>query len=281
MGVGKRGAGLAERIGEKPQSPRGGNRRLLLAKRSGSGIARIGEYLGAGRFLRRVQRQEIRLVHIELAAHLNHPWRRSSKGLRHRIHHADIGRHILALGPVAARRRLFQPATLIAQRQRQPVNLRLGGKGKLVMLAQRQEPADAGGEILDILVGEAVVQRQHRTRMAHLAETGGSRRADAQARAVYANQCREGGFERAVAGHQRVIVGIADDRIILAVIARVVKSDGGGQTGKLGLGGCFVHLFRRQCARPDGAGNTCTAIVLLMRHSNPPAGPGRRRVPLR
>ena len=72
MGVGKRGACLAQRIGENPQSPRGGNRRVLLAKRSGSGIARIGEYLGAGRFLRRVQRQEIRLVHIELAAHLKH-----------------------------------------------------------------------------------------------------------------------------------------------------------------------------------------------------------------
>jgi len=117
--------------------------------------------------------------------------------------------------------------------------------------------------------------------MAHLAETGGSRRADAQARAVHANQCGEGGFERAVAGHQRVIVGIADDRIILAVIAHVVKSDGCGQTGKLGRGGCFVHLFRRQCTRPHGAGITCTVIILLMRHSTPPAGPGRRRVPLR
>ena len=117
--------------------------------------------------------------------------------------------------------------------------------------------------------------------MAHLAETGGSRRADAQARAVLANQCGEGSFQRSVAGYQRVIVGIADDRIILAVIALVVKSDGGGQIGKLGRGGCFVHLFRRQCVRPDGAGITCTAIVLLMRHSTPPAGPGRRRVPLR
>ena len=117
--------------------------------------------------------------------------------------------------------------------------------------------------------------------MAHLAEAGSGRRADAQARTVLANQCREGGLQRAVAGHQRVIVGIADDRIILAVIARVVKSDGGGQIGKLGRGGCFVHLFRRQCAGPDGARITCTAIVLLMRHSTPPAGPGRRRVPLR
>ena len=80
--------------------------------------------------------------------------------------------------------------------------------------------------------------------MAHFAEADGSRCADTQTRAVLADQCREGRLERAVTGDQRVIIGVADDRIILAMIAQIVKSDGSGKAGKFGRGSCFVHLFR-------------------------------------
>ena len=80
--------------------------------------------------------------------------------------------------------------------------------------------------------------------MAHLAEAGGGGRPDPKARAVGADQARKGRLDLAVALHQCVIVRIADDRRILAMVARVVKGDGGGKIGKLGRGGVGLHAFR-------------------------------------
>ena len=245
MRVRQRRARLAKRIGEELQIARSGHLGVLLAKRSGGRIAGIGEYLAAGGFLRRIQRQKVAPVHIELAAHLEYIRRRSGKCLRHRVHHADVGGDILAFGAVAAGGGLYQCAALIAERQRQPVDFRLGGEGQLVILGKRQEAPDAGGEILDVLVREAVVQRQHGARMPHLAETGRRRRTNAKAGAVLADKRREDGLKRTVARHQRVIVGIADHRRVLAVIAGVVIGDGGGKRFQLVPRRGLVHPVRR------------------------------------
>ena len=72
MRVGKRRARLAKRIGEEPQVARCGHLGVLLAKRSGGRVAGIGEYLAAGGVLRRIQRQKVAPIHIELASHLKY-----------------------------------------------------------------------------------------------------------------------------------------------------------------------------------------------------------------
>jgi hypothetical protein len=64
--------------------------------------------------------------------------------------------------------------------------------------------------------------------MADLAEPGGNRRADAPAGAVIADQVGKDGFEIAIAGHQRIIVGVADRRVVLAMIAGIMPGDGDG-----------------------------------------------------
>src|SRR5579862_1682216 len=59
---------LAPGIGEEAKRARGGDRRILLAERTGRRIARIGKDRVAGRLLPLVEREERLLGHIDLAA---------------------------------------------------------------------------------------------------------------------------------------------------------------------------------------------------------------------
>ena len=103
---------------------------VLLPQRSRGGIARVSELADLGRveflalFLRRsarvihqplVERLEIGAPHIDLAADLEHLGRIAGQLLRNVGDMRDIGRHILAHLPVAARRRAHQLALLITQ----------------------------------------------------------------------------------------------------------------------------------------------------------------------
>ena len=63
-------AGLAPAPGEEAQGPRGGDRGIELAQRAGGGVARIGEGLAALFRLPLVERGEIGVAHIDLAANL-------------------------------------------------------------------------------------------------------------------------------------------------------------------------------------------------------------------
>ena len=103
MGLGRRFAAFAHRIGEQGKRPGGGDRRVQLAQAAGGGIARVGENLLPGGRLGLVQRQEIRLGHEHFAANFDQRWRMPLQGLRHGADGTDIGGDILALRPVAAR----------------------------------------------------------------------------------------------------------------------------------------------------------------------------------
>ena len=100
--------------------------------------------------------------------------------LRHVLQRADIGGDVLAFGAVAAGGGGDEFAILVAQRHRQPVDLRLGAEGDLLVVAQLQKAADAGDEIDDVLIREGVVERQHRHRVADFLEAAGGRGADFQ-----------------------------------------------------------------------------------------------------
>ena len=65
-------ADLAPAMREEAQRPRRGDARVLLPQRSRRGVARVGENLAARRLLPLVERGEVGLRHIDLAAHLEH-----------------------------------------------------------------------------------------------------------------------------------------------------------------------------------------------------------------
>ena len=90
----------------------------------------------------------------------------------------DVGGDVLAGLAVAARQRLHQPPFLVAQRAGQAVDLGLGGERDRLVVGQVEEAADAGDELDHLLVGEGVVEAQHRPRVGDLGEMAGGRGAD-------------------------------------------------------------------------------------------------------
>ena len=124
---------LAPAMRPEAQRAAGGDLRVLLAQRSGGGVARIGELADLRRieilalFLRRAARLvhqprveigEGSALHVDLAADFEHLGRIAIEPRRNirDVHH--IGGHILAHLPVAARSRANQIALLVAQGER-------------------------------------------------------------------------------------------------------------------------------------------------------------------
>ena len=111
--------------------------------------------------------------------------------------------------------------------------------------------------------------------MADLAKAGRGWCANTPAGAVITHKIGEGGLKIAVAGHQRVIIRIADRRVILAMIAFIMPGDGGGKGGQFRGYGVTVHLGWWRGTRAQRHHR------LLVDHPTSPAGPVRRRGPRR
>ena len=241
--LGRHLAHLAPGVGEEVQGARRGDPGILLAQRARRRISRIGEYLFAGLGLALVERQEVRLGHVDFAAHLAD--RRNVLAFElvgDFLQRADVGGHVLALETVAAGGGLHQHAVLVAKRHRQPVDLRLGGEGELVVFLEIEKAADAGDEIGHVLIAERILQGQHRHRVPHLGEAARWRGADLARQAVQGAQVREALLDRLVAPPQRVIFGVRNRRRVLLVVALVVPLDLGFKPRVLALGLTGRHV---------------------------------------
>ncbi len=270
LGRPRHGGGFAPAMRQETQRARRGNARILLPQRSGGGVARIGELARAFGRLRlgqqaRVQRQEIGLGHVNLAAHLEQLGRVIGQLARNIGDGQRVGGDILAQLPVAPRRGEHQPTALVTQRTGQAIDLRFGGQHHRFGIVERQEPPHPRDEIGDIFIGKGVVQAQHRPRMRHLGQMTGRCRTDQFRRRIGPDQMRESGLDRRIAPHQRVVIGIADLGRIVGVIEAIVPCDlarqlvelrggvgvGGGQgvhAASLALG--FARCNARQRASP-------------------------------
>ncbi len=153
----------------------------------------------------------------------------------------DIGGDVLAGDAVAARGAQHEPAVLVAERGREPVDLGLGHHRDRRLfdprhiLGRAEEIADGAEEGAHLVLVEGVVERQHRRRMPHLGEAGGGRGADAARRAVGADEVGKALLDRVIAPAQRVILGVRDLGRVLLVIEPVVVRDRGGQPLQLPL----------------------------------------------
>ena len=242
---------------------------VLLAQRSRGGIARIGKLADLGRveflalFLRRsarvihqprVERLEIGAPHIDLAADLEHLGRIAGQLLRNVGDMRDIGRHILAHLPVAARRRAHQPALLVAQRARQPVDLVLGRKRHRIALGQRQEAPHARDPILDLLRIEGIVEAHHANLVRDLAQRrGGGGVAHLAAGRILPHQMRKRCLQFAIAPHQRVIFLVGNLGRVLGMIKPVVLRDLPRQPHQF-VGGLSLGDVGRHSKPPPAAG---------------------------
>ena len=253
-----------------------GDAGIQLAQRSCGSITRIGECLAAVAGLPCVQGSEIAVAHIDFAAHLQHLGGAGDL-LRNILYGAGICGDIFAHFAVAARGCLYQFAPLIAQRQRQPVDFRLGGIDQMFGLSHAQIFPDAAVEFGDLFIGKGIAQRQHPHRMAYLAEPFGNRTADLFTGAVGPLKVGQGCFDGQIALAHRVIVRIADLGRVIAVIGDIGSLNLGSQPGQFrprlfgrqfidrGVPRCgsFVFLFLAQFRPPNIAsgitGNRCNS----------------------
>ena len=226
LGVGERLGELAPGVGEEAQRARGGDRRVELAQRAGGGVARVGEGAAAGLGLAGVERGEVGVAHVALAADLEHVGR-AGEPFGDVGDGAGVRGDVLAGLAVAAGGGGDQAAALVAQRQRQAVDLRLGGEGERLVGGEVQEAADAVGELGDLGLGEGVLEAVERPGVADLGEGFGGRGADLLGGAVGALELGKAGLDGGVAALERVVVGVGDRRRVGLVIGAVGRVERG------------------------------------------------------
>ena len=230
-------AHLAPGVGEEAQRTRCRDRGVELAQRTRGGVARIGKDLVAGRRLARVDLGEIGMPEIDLAADLRHLRDTLAAQLLRDVGDRERVRgDVLADRAVAAGRGGDELALLIAQAQRQAVDLRLGREDERRLRAEGEEAPDAFDELAHVLLAEAVGERQHRHAMAHLGEFLRGLGADLSGQALRCPKLGKARLERLVALPQRIVFRVRHRRRVLLVIAPVKLGDLTAERVVLGAG---------------------------------------------
>ena len=118
----------------------------------------------------------------------------SRRRRRDGLDRAQVRGDVLAGRAVAARRALDEAAALVAQRDREAVDLQLGDvaevRGRLGRRRQAEAAPDAGVERPQLVVAERVREREHRAAVADLVERARELRADALRRRVRRDERR-------------------------------------------------------------------------------------------
>ena len=213
----------AEPVAPDRERPFGGERRVELADRAGGRVARVGEGRLAGLGAALVQRFEVGDRQVDLAAHFDQLGR-VLDAQRDRADRAQVAGHVLADPPVAAGRAAGQHAVLVGQGDRQAVDLRLGrvaelGAVDVEPLEVVAHPRLPGAQLL-LVAG--VGQREHLLGVLDLLEAVERRRADALGGRVGRAQLRVLGLDVAQLVEQRVVLVVADQRVVEDVVPVVV-----------------------------------------------------------
>ena len=252
LGVRERLGDLAPGVGEEPQRTGGGDPGIELAQRSGGRVARVGEGPGAGLRLAGVEGGEIRVAHIDLAADLEHGGG-AGQGLGDVVDGAGVGGDVLAGLAVAARGGLDEEAVLVAEREREAVDLGFGGVGERGVGGDAEKTPHAPVEFRHVWIGEGVAEAEHRDGVADLCERLRRGRANPVGGAVAAFEVGEARLDGGIAALEGVVFRVGDLGRVSLVIGEVRRVDLAREKGefRLGLGGrevfdgTTVHLAAR------------------------------------
>ncbi len=240
----RRTALLEELVGPRRQQPIRGDLRVLLAERARARVAGVRVEGKPCLLALRVDPGEFGLRHEDLAAGVER--RGLLQAIRNRFDRPKVGCHVLAGRPVTAGRALDKPAALVAEGDREAVDLELRDVAEVrrVLRRRRQpEPApDAGVERPQLVVTERVAERQHRAAVADLVECRADRPAHALGRRIRRDQLRMGGLQGDELPEQRVVLGVRKLRVVLLVIEPVGALDlchqvGVPREGRVGVEG--------------------------------------------
>ena len=214
-----------------------------------------------------VEGLELVAAHINLGAHFENVGCIGGKGGGNIGNGAEIGGDVLAGGAVTSRRPLHEGAFLVAQGDREAIDLRLAHQFHGFAFIESQKTPDALDEGGDVGFVEGVVEREHGFGMGDLGEAGGRFGAHALRGAVVADEIGEFGLDGGIALAQGIVLGVADEGRVLLVVGHVMGGDIPGQGleffGRLERGqvfnrrrgGCFLgRFFRGHGLRPIAGG---------------------------
>ena len=160
-------------------------------------------------------------------------------------HRAQVGGHVLAGAAVAARRAAHEAAALVAQADRQPVDLELADVGhRRVVRPASQSLANPGVELAELIGAEGVAEAEHGHVVPDRWEAALHRGADALGGRVLRHQLRVGGLELDELAEEQVVRAVAHGRRIQHVVAVVRVLELGAQLGGAGGGVGGGHRLR-------------------------------------
>ena len=189
----------------------------------GRRVSRVHERLLAFLHAVPVQALEPALLHVDLAAHLDLVGRViSPQAERDRADRAEVGGDVVALLAVAPRQAQGESAPLVAERDRDAVDLRLHG---VVDDLLAQPLPDAGIELSQLLEGIGVVEAQHRRGVTDRGEAGQEALGNPRGRRIGVGELRMFLLELLELAHRRVELLVGDLGLAQDVIEVVVPLD--------------------------------------------------------
>src|SRR5438067_2490089 len=225
-------ADYAIAVGGERQRPACRDFRIELAHGARGRIARIDEQLLARLGLAAVHLLESGARHEDLATHLEHFGRFSFQLERDAVDRAYVGGDILADFAIAAGRGPRESAVLVAQADREAVELELGGifdgwlVGPELELAADARIELGGAGVLGVRLG---ADGEHGDVVAHRGEILGRRAADAPRRRVGRGELWMRLLQRLQLAEQAVVLRVGELRRVLDVVQAVVTLDLGPQ----------------------------------------------------
>ena len=175
---------------------------------------------------------------VDLTAHVDATRHLLAERERDRLDRPEVRGHVLAHGPVAARRALHEPTVLIGEVDGQPVDLQLAHVSDV--LAAEALP-HALVECAELGFIEGVRERQHRMRVLDRCETVRRRRPDPLCRRLGRDELGMLRLELLELAHQRVVRLVGDRRRIEDVVLVVRLLDPLAQLGGALLDGRTGH----------------------------------------
>ena len=227
-----------QRVAPHREAPAGGDRGILLADGAGRGVPRVrvsGLALGLELL---VERREGRAGHVHLAPGFERVTGRiGAQGERDGADGPQVGGDVLAGVAIAPGRAARERSTLVAEADRQAVDLQLADVGHArIGIGQAQALAHPGVELAQLVGAEGVAQREHRDRVPDLGEAGRWRRPHPLGGRIRGQQLRMGNLELLQLPEEAVVLGVGDGRRVQDVVAVVRLLEGGAQ-------------LRRSCGR--------------------------------
>ena len=238
--LGRRGwlAGFAPGIGKIFQVAIGGDLGVFLAQRAGSGVARINVILPAilGRTI--LERLEIGVGHIDLAANFDH--RRPARAFEALGNVADgfeVLGDVFTHRAIAACRAFDEDAVFIAQRGRQAIDLGFGSEKQMkVGIADKvalEELATTIDEVGHVFIGKGIAEAEHGDAVSDLGEAIEGRTTNGNRGAIDPDQCGEALFDGIIAYPELVVVAVRQLGRVVLVIGDISSRNEIGETSQL------------------------------------------------